>query len=76
MRAYLSHTDDLPGSKISNAPENDSFTVPFLHLEFRKDVRKISRRREEARQGSLCDWIAGQLTRLCVLLRVVIPRGV
>lgn len=26
-----------------------------------------------ARRGNLCDWIMGELTRLCALLRVVTP---
>ena len=51
MRAYLSHTDDLPGSKISNAPENDSFTVPFLHLEFRKQCKEDLKKEGGSKAG-------------------------
>lgn len=32
----LSQTDNMPGNKISDALENDSFAVSFIHVELRK----------------------------------------
>lgn len=40
---YLSQTDDIPETKISKAPENDSFAVSLIPLELRehKDYMKV-----------------------------------
>lgn len=41
----------MPGSMISNALENDSYAVPFIHLDLRNWERKFTERWEKARQG-------------------------
>lgn len=36
VRVYLTQTDDMPGSKISErSPENNSSAVSFMHLKLR-----------------------------------------
>lgn len=30
----------MPGSKISNASENDSFEISFIHLELRREHKE------------------------------------
>lgn len=35
-KVYLSQADDIWGSKISNAPENDSFADPFFTFGIRE----------------------------------------
>lgn len=51
------------GSKISNAPESNSFATSFMHLRLRREVRRITG--GEERQGR--DRITGQLTRVSAL---------
>lgn len=51
MRVYLSQTDDSVGSKVSGAPENDSFAVSFVHLELRRKSKKY-RKVEESQAGT------------------------
>lgn len=53
----------LSGSKISNAPANDSFVVSFVHLELGREHKEDSWQKQKAST-------TGQL-RLCALLRMV-----
>lgn len=39
-----------PGNEISNAPENDSFSDSFMHLESRRDFKEDYMEVGEARQ--------------------------
>ena len=39
------------GSKISNAPENNSFAASFMRLELRRELRKITWRCEKSKVG-------------------------
>lgn len=41
----------MPGSKLSNAPENDSFVVSFISLELRREYRKDYMKVGQSRQG-------------------------
>lgn len=41
----------MPGRMISNALENDSYAISFIHLELRRGERTLTERREKARQG-------------------------
>lgn len=36
----MRQTDDMQGSKTSNAPEHDSFAVPFIHLELKREFKE------------------------------------
>lgn len=49
IRVYLSQTDHMAGNKISDAPENDSFAVHFIHLELKRGLRKSTCRWEKAK---------------------------
>lgn len=41
----------MPGNKLSNAPENDSFVVSFIPLELRREYRKDYMKVGQSRQG-------------------------
>ena len=43
----------LPGSKMSNAPENDSFAVSFIHVELRRDCKRDYVKVGESNVGSV-----------------------
>lgn len=62
--------DKMPGSKISVALENDSFAVPFIHLELGSGWKEGGREVGASRLGDLRGGPAGQLTRLHAPLRV------
>ena len=60
----------MPGSKLSYAPEKDSFSAPFMRLEGKREGKEGHQGWEKARRGGL---ITGQL-RFCALLRVVMSK--
>lgn len=41
----------LPRSKISNAPQNDSFAVSFLHWELRREHKEGYMKAKESKVG-------------------------
>ena len=41
----------MPGSKISNTPQNYSFAVSFMHLKLRREHKEDTRRWQKAKQG-------------------------
>lgn len=55
------------GSKVSDAPESDGFTVSFIHLELRRGHRGDDRKAGGSGTGSL--------KRARALLRAVKPSG-
>lgn len=68
--------DNMPGSKISGALENDSFAVPLIHLELGRGRKEEDREVGASRLGDLRGGPAGQLTRLRAPLRAgTPPRG-
>lgn len=42
----------MSGSKISNAPEQDSFAAAFMLLKLGREVRKITGRTGESKMGT------------------------
>lgn len=63
LRVYVPQTEDMPGSNISTDwgkcfPEWQ-FADSFIHLELRREVKKITCKWENVRQGNIYDWIWG-----------------
>lgn len=54
MRVYLSHTDSVPGSETSNAPEADSSAVSFMRLSLRRGCPEAYRTLGESQAGPDC----------------------
>lgn len=64
----MSKTDAVPGSQMSDAPENESSAASLMHWKFRRERKEDDVKVGESQVG----WITGEL-RLCALLRGVSP---
>lgn len=64
LSVYLSHTDNVPGSETSDAPEADSSAVSFMRSRLRR-CPEASRTVGESQAGPT----AGRLTRSPALCR-------
>ena len=51
MTIYLNQTDTNDKSKISNAPENDSFAVSFIHFVLRREHQEDYMKVGESKAG-------------------------
>ena len=51
IKVYLSQSDDMLGSMISNTPGSDNPAVSFLHLILRRDSKKDSMNLTEIKAG-------------------------
>ena len=67
IRVYFRQTNVIYGSKISNAPENDSFAVLFVHLELKREHMEDSRKVEESKVGKSL-WLDYRIVNKVMLL--------